>query len=225
MFLYPPRVCPVIPTSRERRWTWEVAWRTESLSRVELCPWASETGWAACLQMLCKRLQRYNRHTCGGAAKGSRGGWYRRRCVLRHPHWTPWVPSRIGQRCVGRNVVPKPYSLGYWQNGSWAWVMKQGIEFALLVEVPRGIAEERDSADRTVTPTRNKTKMKGFVEISTLLVRSKNRISGRTCRPFIPVCTGSGSGMQNPLANFHWRFLFSQRWSGLPSKSPYVITT
>ncbi len=50
--------------------------------------------------------------------------------------------------------------------------MKQGIEFALLVEVPRGIAEERDSADRTVTPTRNKTKMKGFVEISTLLVHS-----------------------------------------------------
>ncbi len=30
------------------------------------------------------------------------------------------------------------------------------LEFALLVEVPRGIADERDSADRTVTPTRNK---------------------------------------------------------------------
>ncbi len=30
-----------------RRWTWEVAWRTESRSRVELCAWASETGWAA----------------------------------------------------------------------------------------------------------------------------------------------------------------------------------
>ncbi len=35
------------PTSRERRWTWEVAWRTESRSQVELCAWASETGWAA----------------------------------------------------------------------------------------------------------------------------------------------------------------------------------
>ncbi len=47
------------------------------------------------------------------------------------------------------------------------------LEFALLVEVgPRGIADERDSADRTVTPTRNKTKMKGFVEISTLLIHS-----------------------------------------------------
>ncbi len=44
------------------------------------------------------------------------------------------------------------------------------LEFALLVEVPRGIAVERDSADCTVTPTRNKTKMNGFVEISTLLI-------------------------------------------------------
>ncbi len=31
------------PTSWERRWTWEVAWRTESRSWVELCAWASET--------------------------------------------------------------------------------------------------------------------------------------------------------------------------------------
>ncbi len=79
------------------------------------------------LQMLCKRLQRHNRHTCGGAAKGSRGGWHRRRCVLRHPHRTPWVPNGTGQRCVGRNVVPEPYSLGYWQNGSWARVRRQGV--------------------------------------------------------------------------------------------------
>ncbi len=35
------------PMSRERRWTWEVAWWTESRSRAELCTWASETGWAA----------------------------------------------------------------------------------------------------------------------------------------------------------------------------------
>ncbi len=62
------------------------------------------------------------------------------------------------------------------------------LEFALLVEVPREIAAERDSADCNVTPTRNKTKMNGFVEISTLFIH-----------PFIPVCTGSGSDMQNPL--------------------------
>ncbi len=49
---------------------------------------------------------------------------------------------------------------------------------------------------------------------------AENLMSGCTCRPFIPVCTGSGSGMQNPLANIHWCFLLSQRWLGLPSKSP-----
>ncbi len=68
-----------------------------------------------CLQTLCKRLQRHNRRTGGGAAKGSRGGWYRRRCILRHPHRNPWVPNGTGQRCVGRYIVPEPYSLGCWQ--------------------------------------------------------------------------------------------------------------
>ncbi len=28
---------------------------------------------------------------------------------------------------MGRNVVPEPYSLGYWQNGSWARVRRQGV--------------------------------------------------------------------------------------------------
>ncbi len=49
------------------------------------------------------------------------------RRTMRHPHRTPWVPNGTGQRCVGRNIVPKPYSLGYWQNGSWARVRKQGV--------------------------------------------------------------------------------------------------
>ncbi len=40
------------------------------------------------------------------------------------------------------------------------------------------------------------------------------------CHPFIPVCTGSGSGMQNPLVNIHWRFLLKSEMIGLPSKSP-----
>ncbi len=85
------------------------------------------TGREPCFQTLCKRLQRHNQHTGGGAAKGSRGGWYRRRCVLRHPHRTPWVPNGTGQRCVGRYIVPEPYSLGCWQNGSWTRVRKQGV--------------------------------------------------------------------------------------------------
>ncbi len=36
---------------------------------------------------------------------------------------------------------------------------------------------------------------------SSTRLRSKNLISGHTYHPFIPVCTGSVSGMQNPLAN------------------------
>ncbi len=76
------------------------------------------------LQTLCKWLQRHNRRTGGGAAKGSRGGWYRRRCVLRHPHRTPWVPNGTGQRCVGRYVVPELYSLGCWQK----WVVGESEE-------------------------------------------------------------------------------------------------
>ncbi len=77
------------PTSWERRWTWEVAWRTESRSNSSRIVRVSQRDSRRCasqrdsrlqsLQTLCKRLQRHNRH---GAAKGSRGGWYRRRCVL-----------------------------------------------------------------------------------------------------------------------------------------------
>ncbi len=47
---------------------------------------------------------------------------------------------------------------------------------------------------------------------------SKNLMSGCTCCPFIHVCTGSGSGIQNPQANFIGVFN-SLRWLGLPSKS------
>ncbi len=46
---------------------------------------------------------------------------------VRQPHRTPWVPNGTGQKCVGRNVIPEPYSLGYWQNGSWARVRKQSV--------------------------------------------------------------------------------------------------
>ncbi len=42
-------------------------------------------------------------------------------------YWPTLRSNGIGQRCVGRNVVPEPYSLGYWQNGSWARVRKQGV--------------------------------------------------------------------------------------------------
>ncbi len=79
------------------------------------------------------------------------------------------------------------------------------LEFALSVEVPRGITDERYSADRTVTPTGTKQKWAALWRsalFSSTRLRSKNLMSGCTCHPFIPVCTGSGLGMQNPLANF-----------------------
>ncbi len=79
------------------------------------------------LQTLCKRLQRPNQRTCGGAAKGSRARWFRRRCILRHPRRTPWVPNGTGQRYVGRYCVPEPHSLGSCKNGSWARVRKQSV--------------------------------------------------------------------------------------------------
>ncbi len=38
------------------------------------------------------------------------------------------------------------------------------------------------------------------------------------CTPhaFIPVCMRSGSGMQNPLAKIHWRFLLKSEMIGAP---------
>ncbi len=48
------------------------------------------------------------------------------------------------------------------------------LEFALLVEVPREIAVERDSTDCTVTPDANQEQIRDerLMEISTLLIHS-----------------------------------------------------
>ncbi len=84
------------------------------------------------------------------------------------------------------------------------------LEFALSVEVPRGIADERDSADRTVTPTGNKTKMNGFVEISTLLIHSAPK---QKCNewmhlsPFYTRMHGEWLRYAKSTSQFHWRFL------------------
>ncbi len=91
------------------------------------------------------------------------------------------------------------------------------LEFALLVEVPRGIADERDSADRTVTPTRNKTKMKGFVEINTLLIHSAPKQKSNEWMHLSPFYTRMHEEWlryAKSTSQFHWHFLFSQRWSG-----------
>ncbi len=70
------------------------------------------------LQMLCKRLQRHNRHTCGGAAKGSRGGWYRRWCILGIPH----------RCCTAENCWAKPSTVS---PNSPAWEMGVSRKCAL----------------------------------------------------------------------------------------------
>ncbi len=84
------------------------------------------------------------------------------------------------------------------------------LEFALSVEVPRGIADERDSADRTVTPTGNKTKMNGFVEISTLLIHSAPKQKSNEwmhLSPFYTRIHGEWLRYAKSTSQFHWRFL------------------
>ncbi len=74
--------------------------------------------------------------------------------------------------------------------------------------MPRGIADERDSADRTVTPTGNKTKMNGFVEISTLLIHSApKQKSNEWMSPFYTRMHGEWLRYAKSTSQFHWRFL------------------
>ncbi len=76
--------------------------------------------------------------------------------------------------------------------------------------MPRGIADERDSADRTVTPTGNKTKMNGFVEISTLLIHSAPKQKSNEwmhLSPFYTHMHGEWLRYAKPTSQFHWRFL------------------
>ncbi len=89
--------------------------------------------------------------------------------------------------------------------------------------MPRGITDERDSADRTVTPTGSKTKMNGFVEISTLLIHSAPKQKSNEwmhLSPFYTRMHGEWLRYAKSTSQFHWHFLFSQRCSGLPGKSP-----
>ncbi len=76
--------------------------------------------------------------------------------------------------------------------------------------MPRGIADERDSADRTVTPTGNKTKMNGFVEISTLLIHSAPKQKSNEwmhLSPFYTRMHGEWLRYAKSTSQFHWRFL------------------
>ncbi len=76
--------------------------------------------------------------------------------------------------------------------------------------MPSGIADERDSADRTVTPTGKKTKMNGFVEISTLLIHSAPKQKSNEwmhLSPFYTRMHGELLRYAKSTSQFHWRFL------------------
>ncbi len=76
--------------------------------------------------------------------------------------------------------------------------------------MPRGIADERDSADRTIRPTGNKTKMNGFVEISTLLIHSAPKQKSNEwmhLSPFYTRMHGEWLRYAKSTSQFHWRFL------------------
>ncbi len=66
-------------------------------------------GWKHLIMHL--RVRILNGSLCKARFKTRRS-----RIGRRHPHRTPCVPNRTGQRCVGRNIVPEPYS---WLLAKW----------------------------------------------------------------------------------------------------------
>ncbi len=65
-----------------------------------------------------------------------------------------------------------------------------------------------DSADRTVMPTGNKTKMNGFVEISTLLIHSAPKQKSNEWMHLSPFrMHGEWLRYAKSTSQFHWRFL------------------
>ncbi len=68
-------------------------------------------------------LQRHNRRTSGGAAKGSRGGWYRRRILTE----LPGSQTGLARGAWGGTSSPNRTLLAAGKNGLWARVRKQGI--------------------------------------------------------------------------------------------------
>ncbi len=76
--------------------------------------------------------------------------------------------------------------------------------------MPRGIADERDSADRTVMPTGNKTKMWLCGDQSTLLIRSAPKQKSNEwmhLSSFYTRMHGEWLRYAKSTSQFHWRFL------------------
>ncbi len=94
---------------------------------------------------------------------------------------------------------------------------------ALLVELPRGNAADRDRAVFTVTPTRTASRqmMNGFVEINTFIHSAPKQKSDEWMHlsPIYTRMHGEWLRLQNPLANIHWRFLLISEVIGAPKSS------
>ncbi len=101
-------------------------------------------------QTLCEWHQRDNRHTRGGAAEGSRAGWYRRRRILTHPHQTPQVPGGTGQRCVERHCVSQPQSLGCWLCKLWLTVLTGFGRETRTIPLSGGVLQAQVHRNRTL---------------------------------------------------------------------------
>ncbi len=124
----------------------------------------------------------------GVGVDGTEGG-----AVLRHSHRTPWVPSGIGQRCVGRQCATPcfltlahdpfcQYSLGYWQKGSWARVRKQGVAHCRPIG-PENPEEKKIALSlRKWVRNRTEKKMKQKILLPALHQGRERRCSRRLLR-------------------------------------------
>ncbi len=76
--------------------------------------------------------------------------------------------------------------------------------------MPRGIAADRDTAVRTVTPTRTASRqMNGFVEINTFIHLAPKQKSDQWMHlsPIYTRVHGEWLRYANSTSQFHWRFL------------------
>ncbi len=140
-----------------------------------------------------------------------------------------WMPRHWRQRSwLSTEDRKRPQPRGHGRNSVFkkTWIGRDICSFrksALLVEVPRGIAADRDTAVRTVTPTRTASRqMNGFVEINTFIHLAPKQKSDQWMHlsPIYTRVHGEWLRYANSTSQYSLAFSLSQRWLGLPSKSP-----
>ncbi len=149
----------------------------------------------------------------GAHGDGQTEAWPRGQCwMVHHASRMCWIASVCC--CTAENCWAKPSTVS---PNCPAWEMGASRKRALLVEVPREIAVKGDSADYTMTPTRNKTKMNGFVEISTLLIHSAPKQKSNEwmhLSPFYTHMHGERLRCAKSTSQFYWRFLLKSEMIG-----------